>query len=54
MRPKTDHASLFDFNKLLHAISQMAASGVLACEIFVDELVIAGWADAGEVAAVDE
>jgi hypothetical protein len=35
-------------------LSQMAASDALACEIFVDELVIAGCAEAGEVAAVDD
>lgn len=32
----------------------MAASGALAREIFVDELVIAGCAEAGEMAAVDD
>ena len=34
-------------------ISQMAAGDAVACEIFVDELMIAGCAEAWEVAAVD-
>ena len=32
----------------------MAAGDALACEIFVDELVIARWAEAWKMAAVDD
>ena len=33
---------------------QMTSRDALACEIFVDELMVAGCAEAGEVAAVDD